>query len=221
MELIFADVLKTAMAAHLDDIHTAIPGLITAYDYITKKASVKPTIKKVFDNGQSLEMPVITNVPVIFPGTSKGVLHFEITPGSDGCLIVFSERSLENWLSNDSTTVSDPGDPRQMDLSDAICIPGLFSLQTPGYTSAQGIGCELLWKNGIISIDDSSLIGIKNTQTSLYSILTDIQALLNDIVSNTNWIGNMGAPVQFIPYTADAAKVSALNTKISNLLQSS
>jgi len=222
MEYVFPDILKQAIEGHLDTIHTAIPGYITAYDYTTKKASVQPAIKRVFADNTQLKLPIITNVPVVWPGTSKGVLHFEITPGKDSCLLVFSERSLENWLSTDPTSGdTEPGDPRQFSLADAICIPGLFSLSSPGKVGTTGKGVELLWDKGSISIDDSNKIGIKNDQQTMYDILVDIQALLNDIVSNSNWIGNMGAPVQFIPYATDHSKVTQLQTKISNLLQSS
>lgn len=73
--------------------------------------------------------------------------------------------------------------------------------------------------NGNLILNSKSKkISVKNTQADLYEILTHIQELLNDIVSNTNWIGNFGAPIQFVPYTSDATKVSQLKTDIDNLM---
>ena len=183
----------------MDNIHTALPGVITAYDYTTKKASVQPTIKKIFENGEKLTMPIITNVPVIFPGTSKGVIHFEITPGQDTCLIVFTERSLENWLSSDPTQSAEPGDPRQMDLSDAVCIPGLFSLASPGKVANTGSGLEIINENGYINLLNDGTMEL-NGNTKSFVTHAELDSALQTFITALNTHTHSAAAMVAGPY---------------------
>ena len=170
MELTEKQVLDLVIHSILDNVHTAIPGVFTAYDPTTKKASVQPAIQKIIAaNGKSIPLPIIQNVPVIWSGTSKAIIHLEITPGKDGCLLLFSERSLENWLSSDAAAAGTsaesaalPGDPRQFDFSDAIAIPGLFSFINPGMVPITGKGVEIINGKAYIQVDDSENIVLKN-----------------------------------------------------------
>ena len=225
-ELTLPAILKQAIKSELDNVHTAIPGVITAYDFNTKKASVQPTIKRVFANGIKLKMPVITGVPVIWPGTSKAGFHCGITPGKDGCLIICSERSLENWLSGDPTNPEiEPGDPRQFSLSDAICIPGLFSLNSPGKVANTGKGVEIVNGNDSINLTDDGDVEIlgntKNfvTHAELDLALTTLMTKLN---SHTHVVASIGSPtgpasasVPPITFSIDisAAKTEHVKTK--------
>ena len=113
----------------LANLHTCIPGHFESYDAATQKASVKPLLKREFKDGESLEYPVINAVPVVWPGTKEGILSFPINKG-DGCLLIFSERSIDSWLS--SGGIVSPGDRRKHSLSDAIAIPGLFAFNEAG-----------------------------------------------------------------------------------------
>lgn len=56
-----------------------------------------------------------------------------------------------------------------------------------------------------------------DTQT-LKDILLDIQALLQNILTMTSWLGNLGAPLVYTVPT-DATKVTGLLTKINRLLE--
>lgn len=125
----FPDIVKLIIESYMQTVHIDIPGTIESYDASLKKASVKPSVKfKV--NNELLSYPVIENVPVIFPTTRNFRFVFPLERG-DGCLILFSERSLERWLSSNGEEV-EPGDNRKNSLSDAICIPGLFPFGNPG-----------------------------------------------------------------------------------------
>jgi len=118
------EVIENAILRAFEDVHTCMPGRIESYSFKTQKATVKPLLKKVYLDGDVLDLPVLGNVPVIFPRTKTSGITFPINKG-DKCLLIFSERSLEQWyLSGDNI---EPGDRRRYDLSDAIAIPGLFS----------------------------------------------------------------------------------------------
>jgi len=118
------EVIQNALSRAFEDVHTCMPGRIESYSFKEQKATVKPLIKKIYLDDTVLDMPVLGNVPIIFPRTTIAGITFPINKG-DKCLLVFSERSLERWYLTGNNT--EPGDRRRYDLSDAIAIPGLFS----------------------------------------------------------------------------------------------
>jgi len=127
-----AQVLTATFGSLMENVHTCLPGQIDTYDFKTQKATVKPLIKKVYNDGDVLELPILTNVPIVFPRTKTSGITFPINRG-DGVLLLFSERALERWYSTGKD--SEPGDPRRFDLSDAIAVPGLFSFNQSNLAS--------------------------------------------------------------------------------------
>lgn len=116
-------VLKAAMNNRLAELNTSMPAKIVSYDFKTQKAQVQPTINRKYKDGRIERFPVINNVPVIFPRSGGASLTFPVKSG-DGVLLVFANRSLDNWLFNGGQVNQD--DNRMHDLNDAIAIPGLF-----------------------------------------------------------------------------------------------
>lgn len=118
------EVIENAIRRASEDLHTFMPGRIESYDYRTQKATVKPLLKKRYLDGDVLELPVLGNVPVIFPRTGTAGITFPVKKG-DKVGLIFAERSLERWYLTGED--SEPGDRRRYDLSDAVAIPGLYS----------------------------------------------------------------------------------------------
>lgn len=118
-----SEVLKASFETMLSQVHTCLPGKIETYDYEYQKASVKPLIKKKYLDGKVESLPVIVNVPVLFPRTANFSFTYPLEK-DDLVLILFSERSLELYLEQGGE--QEPGDRRKFDLSDAIVIPGLY-----------------------------------------------------------------------------------------------
>lgn len=107
----------------ISQIHTALPGRILSYDASSNRAQVQPVGKYQVEDGRALDYPVIANVPIQFPcgmGGKAGIT-FPIRAG-DGCLLVFSESNLDDFLSGGESE-----DNRHFDLTDAVAIPGLYS----------------------------------------------------------------------------------------------
>lgn len=122
------EILETSIQRSLSEIHTCIPGKIQSYDHKTQKATVLPLIKKKYRDGVVESMPPIVSVPVVFPRTIEASLTMPVK-GGDGVIILFSERSMERFLSLGDE--QEPGDARKFDLTDGIAIPGLFPFSTP------------------------------------------------------------------------------------------
>lgn len=104
-------------------IHTAMPGEILSYDASTGLATVKPTMKFKKPDGDTVDYAQITGVPVVFQqvmgqGATVGI---PVKPG-DNCLIIIGEQSIDYWLYGQETDTD-----LAFDLTNAMCIPGLFS----------------------------------------------------------------------------------------------
>lgn len=134
----FAEVVTRAIDSRLIDLHTALPAKVTRYDASKQQCDAKPLIKSFYETEEgtwvSSSLPVVTNVPVSFPGGGGFRLVFPLQPG-DIVLLVFAEGSLDKWLAQGGEV--DPIDPRRHALSDAIAIPGLRSFNEP-WSDAEG-----------------------------------------------------------------------------------
>lgn len=106
------------------DMHTALPGTISSFDPATCMATVRPEGTAAMKNGKRLKYPSIVKVPVVFPqaGGQDTVIAYPVKPG-DGCLVIICENDLKPWMSHGKETESD----MKFDLTNAVCIPGLFS----------------------------------------------------------------------------------------------
>jgi len=165
-----ATAVKKAITFSLTDVNTCLPGRIEKYDYAKQKADVKPLIKKLYVDGTTEALPVIVNVPVVWPRGGGGSLTFPLEKG-DGVLLVFSQRSLDTWLSKGGDT--GPGDPRKFDLSDAIAIPGLFPFSETG-DAVDNTNCRLTFKGGTLKIDNTGKIAFGNTSQELLDLFDQL-----------------------------------------------
>ena len=124
--------IKEGIEARLKDLHTASPGIIESFDPVTQTASIQPAIRRVFklfDGEKEIltptDLPILINVPIQFPRGGGFSMTFPVAKG-DECLLVFCERSIDNW--HNSGGVQDPRARRFHSLSDATAFVGLSSL---------------------------------------------------------------------------------------------
>jgi hypothetical protein len=115
--------LKNAIESRLTDLHVALPGIVQTYDAAKQTADVQPALQKKYADGAVTNLPLISNVPVMFPRSSVGHLHFPLKRG-DQVLLVFVERSVDIFRQKGG--VVDPEDFRKHHLSDAIALPGFY-----------------------------------------------------------------------------------------------
>lgn len=167
------EAVRSAIIKELSSIHTCLPGRIEKYDNTKQLASVTPLIKKKFADGTLLPMPIIENVPVVWPRGGGASLTFPLEQG-DGVLLVFSERSMDTWLSVGGE--AEPGSPTMFDLSDAIAVPGLNSFNVASHSPnnddvqlTKGTTRITIKKNGNVEIDGDNI-----------ELGTIIKALVND-----------------------------------------
>lgn len=127
-----ADNIKQGVDNRIKDLHTSMPGIIQSFDAEKQTASVQPAIRRIFISRQGddeilapHDLPILINVPVQFPRGGGFSLTFPVKKG-DECLLVFAERSLDQW--HKFGGVRDPGARRFHSLSDATAFVGVSSI---------------------------------------------------------------------------------------------
>ena len=110
-------------------MHNAIPCIVQKYNMAQNTVDCKPAIRERIakSNGEVayVELPMLINVPVVFPSTANAHMIFPIAK-NDECLVIFSDLSIDNfWLKG---SVQNPVENRRHDLSDGVAIPCNLSL---------------------------------------------------------------------------------------------
>jgi hypothetical protein len=110
----------------ISNIHTAMPGEIVSFDPLTQTATIQPSLQRLLEGADGAEnLPPIEDVPVCMPGGGGFWINLDLAAGDTG-IIIWSERSIANWLTLGGQ--ADPDDTRKFDLSDAMFIPGINPL---------------------------------------------------------------------------------------------
>lgn len=182
MNIELADLLKKAIDVELTaKIHTMLPGRIIDYDVKNQKASVQPLIKRSYENGEVQSMPIIVNVPVVFPRSGGGSLTFPVEP-EDTALLFFSERALERWLSLGGEV--DAGASRKFSIKDCVAIMGIIPFNQQSF----GTNTDSVWKykNAQIALNNNDKLAIGNNNDELFAICVDLIDVLKDITVDGN-----------------------------------
>ena len=116
---------RAALDGRQAEIWTALPGIVEGFDPVAMTVSVQPAVQgSVQDErgeAQNVNLPLLVDVPVIFPCGGGFTLTHPIK-GGDECLVIFSSRCMDGWWQGGE--VSPPPDARMHDLSDGIAIVG-------------------------------------------------------------------------------------------------
>lgn len=134
------DAIRAGLQNQASKLHVALPGRVENYDAATQTCSVQPLLPKIFVGEEDkllLRMPVISNVPVVFPRAGNFFMSFPLQKGQHVLLVVV-EQSLEEWIRTQQgeewfkkTSELNPEVPyevRDHHLSDAVAIPGLYPI---------------------------------------------------------------------------------------------
>lgn len=139
-----AEVIRRSIDARLLDLRVCLPAVVTSYDASKQMVSVQPLLKQVYEDEEGARqvesLPIVNGVPVVFPGGGGFRLTFPIVdgqtlvgasvpPATTG-ILVFTDRSLDRWLSGSGAEV-DPEIDHDHHLADAVFIPGLHPFGSP------------------------------------------------------------------------------------------
>ncbi|MCW7764588.1 phage baseplate assembly protein V [Photorhabdus luminescens] len=111
-------------------LYVSLPCIIQSFDAdavtVTAQPAIRWKIRKKDGELESVSLPLLVDVPIIFPRGGGVTLTFPVKAG-DECLVVFADRCIDYWWQ--SGGVQEPVDPRQHNLSDGFAIVGPQSQQ--------------------------------------------------------------------------------------------
>jgi hypothetical protein len=200
-----ADILDDWLDARLQGVHTAIPGEVELYDPTKRLARVKPLVSQLSRFGESLSIPPIDGVPVVFPGSKNAGICWPLEKG-DGVLLIFAETGIGDWLNGNADTAADS--EARFCLTDAIAIPGLWQIPKipkPGPTDR----LEVSYKKTIFELTGE---GFKLTQggTTLESLPSGGVKITGDLEVS----GNISATQEVSAMAITPATAVKLSTHI-------
>ena len=146
------EIHRTANDALQAQLWTALPGIIQSFNAAAMTVVVQPAIMGTMTDEHGVKsnvsLPVIPDVPVVFPGGGGFTLTFPIAAG-DECWLSFGSRCIDFWWQNGG--VQKPVDSRMHDLSDAVAHVGIRS-------KAKAIGGISTSKTQLRSNDGATLV---------------------------------------------------------------
>lgn len=194
----------------LETLHTCMPGVIVSYNPATGLANIKPQLQiQYVSESQPTPLPVIPNVPVVFPRSQGAYLRLPLSPG-DTVMLHFSERSLDTWLTSGGDVM--PSKLHKFNLKDAIATPGLTPLNKPLVFKGAADSLELGNSLAYIEITKDGKFKVKNFAADLFTVL---DSLLQTLISATV-IDPIGpTPLPFSP--ADITALTSLKVQLEAL----
>jgi hypothetical protein len=204
-----AEVLRRARSRAVQDVRVGLPGVVVAYDSASQLTDVKPQISDTFEEEDgtvsNIDIPVIVNVPVIFPAGGGMRITFPVRTG-DTVWLMFSDRSLDAWLSAGGDTA--PADLRRHHLSDAVAIPGLHP-NNAAWSDAD---------TSVITLGSDS--GTADWVALASKVNARLDALESAMNSHVHLTAGTGAPSPAVnpagstPYSLDGESVASATVKV-------
>ncbi|MDY4387905.1 Gp138 family membrane-puncturing spike protein [Pectobacterium aroidearum] len=119
------DLIGTVMNRVMSNLRVAMPGIIQSFNPEDVTCVVQPSNTghdtDSRGNKESNPLPLLVDVPVVFPHGGGCTLTFPVSPG-DECLIIFADRCIDFWWQ--SGGIQEPVSDRMHSLSDAFVIVG-------------------------------------------------------------------------------------------------
>ena len=151
-----------------------IPCIVQSYNSENNTVECQPAVREriINEDGtiQYIQLPLLINVPVVFPGSANFDIKFPLSK-NDECLVFFSDLSIDNFWQKGS--VQNPVEVRRHDLSDGMAIPCRMSLPRRGISTKASITVdsngEITFKGKFGSFTGSQLYRIINSHVHEYA----------------------------------------------------
>ena len=121
--------LSFCFSQEAKNIHTSVPGVIQAYDPMTKRAEVQIALKTLIgtpEEHEAHDRPVILDVPILHPSGGGYVIHLPLAAG-DAVMLLFAERGIEKFKT--TFEISEPTMEAFFMERDAVAIPGFGAME--------------------------------------------------------------------------------------------
>jgi hypothetical protein len=181
-----AQLIKQAIETRLLDVHTALIAKVESYDAETQQVDVSPVLKRQAKTlaGEWIneQLPILCDVPVLFPRAGGFFISFPVQPG-DFVQLIFNEVDLEEWLDDKEPTVAHN---QRFTFQGAIAIPGIFP-QAKVLIDAHKTNFVLGKEQGLqIHIDNQKIrLGSADANEAL-AIASKVDSALKKIIDTFN-----------------------------------
>jgi len=151
-----SQLLEAAIDAAGEQVRVALPAVVTSVSSDLTTATVQPAVRRAESDAD----PTLPDIPLLFPASAGGRLTWPVEAG-DPCLLVFCDRSIEEWQSAGGGQEVEPADPRTHDLADAVAIPlgpaGCLSGRSGDISASVAAGAELrLQSDGRVALGNAT-----------------------------------------------------------------
>lgn len=215
-----ANLIAGALDAKLQTVHVCVPARVVSYAVATQTCVVDP-IGFVRHGDVEIALPRLSDVPLSPMRLGGFTVHAPAQAG-DTVLLVFSDRSLEEWRTTGLSSA--PSDHRAHSLADAVALPfGVWPEASPsaqvsptGLTIAHALGAIVLNADGSVVLGD--VVGGVAAQPVpldplLVAALQALKPILSAILAASGTIAAAGAAAAAPPTSlASAAAVTTATT---------
>lgn len=233
--------LEENFECSMSNVHTAFPAVVKSYDAETRRVEVQPSLKRKMPNGEFMDLPIIVDVPVVFPATKKCGIHFTLEEG-DEVMLVCAERCLDSWKDSGGSGIED-GDIRRFSMPDAMCFPGLQATEFPSIEEKEAFALhhdtkivittkkttitieedKLTYDNGKNKIEIDDKIDLESTGSGTLKIgnsVATIGKLLSDFIDYVANMKTVGSPATHTVSPDDIAKLQQLKSIVAQVFDS-
>jgi len=128
----FVQQVENTVKDILNEVHTVLPGTITAVNTDAGTVTVTPVGKYKTSQGKYIDFPAVSGVPLVIPqSTAAGIeIAYPVAAG-DTCLLLFAEQELDSFLYGGASNMT-----LRFDLTSAIAIPGLCKIAGTAWKEA-------------------------------------------------------------------------------------
>jgi len=158
------ETLRAVVQASTSEWQTCLPGRIESYNAGAGTCSVQPLVRRKGKATAATSRPVLTGVPVMWPGGGGAQVRWPLTAG-DECLILFASADTSGWRRSGGE--ADPASDRRFALSDAVVLP---------------LGRQSGTPDVIIELVTGGKVRIENASVELVDVVAQ---LLDAIVNGT------------------------------------
>lgn len=176
-------------------VRVSFPGIIQSFDpeTVTCDVIIGGKSRQSTDYGdtgkpESINFPLLVDIPVVFPRGGGVTLTFPLKAG-DECLVVFSDRCIDFWWQNGG--VQEHVDWRNHDISDAFVIPGPQS-QAKKISGISTSAAQLRTDDGSAFVEVAAGGDITATTTGSMTINAPAITLNGNVTINGNLSQGMG-----------------------------
>ena len=215
-----SDVVRCIVDEMLFNVNVCLPAKIVTYYPKTQTADVQIQLLKKYSDMTTEPHPVLPGVPVKHPRANAGAafIHMPLVNGDD-VLLVFSQRSLDNWKQTGG--MSDPDDYRKHDFSDAFALVGGSAPAVP-FSVSDTNAIMIVNGTSVLKVNANGTFVATNGSNELVNLLvqlaTNLQTLSQTLSTDTvNTIFGPTPLNSFSEYSTLATQFQTLVNELTTL----